>query len=128
MRFGSTPTDAVERLRTAFERRIGAKNLGTIPRLEIAVEFGAARDWGLTLASDLEDYRAGSLSWDKIDRGAIVYSDPGLRQMFAGGLDRTGMPDSFGSYVSRRILRGKRNCQVVLNARSRSPGATLRAG
>ena len=32
-----------------------------------------ARLWGEALARDLADYAAGKISWDEIDRGAILY-------------------------------------------------------
>lgn len=87
MRAGSTPSQAIERMRVVSERRGSSQQLDTFPRLETAVEYGAAREWGLALARDLEDYRAGRLSWDKIDRGAIIHSDPGCgKSVLAGSL------------------------------------------
>jgi cell division protease FtsH len=57
MRSGSTPTQALDRMRAAFERRGGAKQLDNFPLLEDAVEYGEAQKWGLALARDLDDYR-----------------------------------------------------------------------
>lgn len=48
------------------------------PDLHTAVEWGAAREWGLTLARDMHDYRHGLISWSAVDRGAIFYSAPGM--------------------------------------------------
>ena len=87
MRSGSTPSQAIERMRAVSERRGGAERLDTFPALETAVEYGAAREWGLALARDLEDYRAGKLPWSAIDRGAIVYSPPGCgKSVLAGSI------------------------------------------
>ncbi len=87
MRAGSTPSQAIERMRVVSERRGSSQQLDTFPTLETAVEYGAAREWGLALARDLEDYRAGRLSWDTIDRGAIIHSDPGCgKSVLAGSL------------------------------------------
>jgi hypothetical protein len=89
MRLGSTPKQAIKRLRAAFERRGGPEKTGEIPCLETAVEYGAAREWGLSLARDLEDYRAGRISWDKIDRGAVFYSEPGCgKSVLAGSISQ----------------------------------------
>jgi cell division protease FtsH len=87
MRSGSTPSQAIERMRAVSERRGGAQRLDNFPALETAVEYGAAREWGLALARDLEDYRAGKLPWSAIDRGAIVYSPPGCgKSVLAGSI------------------------------------------
>jgi hypothetical protein len=87
MRSGSTPKQAIERLKAAFECRVGTNRTETFPLLENAVEYGEAQKWGLALARDLEDYRAGKISWDKLDRGAIFYSDPGCgKSVLAGSL------------------------------------------
>jgi cell division protease FtsH len=87
MRAGSTPKQALERLRAAFERRGGGKRSDQFPVLENAVEYGDAQKWALALARDLEDYRAGRISWDKVDRGAIIYSEPGFgKSVLAGSI------------------------------------------
>jgi cell division protease FtsH len=87
IRRGSTPLQAIERLRAVSEHRVGAQRLDNFPALESAVEYGAAREWGLALARDLEDFRAGKLPWSAIDRGAIVYSPPGCgKSVLAGSI------------------------------------------
>jgi cell division protease FtsH len=87
MRAGSTKKQAVERMRTVFERRADAQRVERYPRLEDAVEYGAAQKWGLDLARDLDDYRSGQLTWDKIDRGAVFYSEPGCgKSVLAGSI------------------------------------------
>jgi hypothetical protein len=63
MRSGSTPTQALERLRAAKARHNGVQQTATVPLLGTAVEYGAAREWGLALARDIADYRAGRLPW-----------------------------------------------------------------
>jgi cell division protease FtsH len=87
MRSGSTASQAIERMRAVSVGRGGAQRLDKFPALETAVEYGAAREWGLALARDLEDYRAGTLPWSAIDRGAIVHSPPGCgKSVLAGSL------------------------------------------
>jgi len=76
MRAGSTPAQAVQRLKLASRQRVGSQE-ARAPLLETAVEYGAAREWGLSLARDIADYRAGRLAWRDVDRGAVFYSEPG---------------------------------------------------
>jgi hypothetical protein len=77
MRPGSTPSQALARLRIAAKRRDHRQGTEGAPLLETAVEYGAAREWGLALARDIADFRAGRLPWSACDRGAIFHSDPG---------------------------------------------------
>jgi hypothetical protein len=76
MRAGSTPAQAVQRLKLASRQRVGSQE-ARAPLLETAVEYGAAREWGLSLARDIADYRAGRIAWRDVDRGAVFYSEPG---------------------------------------------------
>jgi hypothetical protein len=76
MRAGSTPSQVVQRLKIASRQRVGSQE-ARAPLLETAVEYGAAREWGLSLAKDIADYRAGRLAWRDVDRGAVFYSEPG---------------------------------------------------
>ncbi|MCW3062642.1 MAG: hypothetical protein JWQ02_4463, partial [Capsulimonas sp.] len=46
--------------------------------LQLAVEYGAARDWGLALANDLKLHISGLLPWHEIDHSAIIFGPPGL--------------------------------------------------
>jgi cell division protease FtsH len=78
MRFGSTPAQAVERLRSAAARVAGSNmSSGSVPLLETAVEYGDARLWGLSLARDINDYRAGKIPWSQCPKGVVFYSEPG---------------------------------------------------
>lgn len=74
----SSPAEIIDRLRNAAVAARGSARVERLPNLEDAIEYGAARTWGLTLAKDLNDYRAGRLDWQSVDRGAVLYSEPGL--------------------------------------------------
>ncbi|CAN7238880.1 AAA family ATPase [Pararhizobium sp. LjRoot255] len=39
--------------------------------------YGKAKDWGLQLAEDLRAWRAGEITWDDVDRGALLFGPPG---------------------------------------------------
>jgi cell division protease FtsH len=77
MRAKSRPRDVVARLAAASKARTGIAPTVRLPDLETAVEYGAAREWGLALARDFHDFRAGLIPWSALDRGAILYSRPG---------------------------------------------------
>lgn len=77
-RANSSPADIIARLRKAVTNAGGAGTTERLPKLEDAVEYGDARTWGLALARDLADYRAGRLDWQSVDRGAVLFSEPGL--------------------------------------------------
>jgi cell division protease FtsH len=93
MRAGSTPAQALQRLKIASRQRVGSQETGA-PLLETAVEFGAAREWGLSLARDIADYRAGRLAWRDVDRGAVFFGPPGTgKSVIAGSIAQAcGIP------------------------------------
>ncbi len=83
-RANSSPVEIIERLQKASPATRGAGTAERLPNLAEAIEYGAARTWGLSLAQDLADYRAGRLDWQEVDRGAVLFSEPGLgKTLFA---------------------------------------------
>lgn len=48
------------------------------PALEELAGYGAAREWGLNLVTDLRDYRAGRLDWECIEKGLLLVGPPGV--------------------------------------------------
>lgn len=78
MRPGSDAREVVARISAAAASRTGRVDNDDVPDLASAVEYGAARDWGLSLARDMREFRAGRLPWSALDRGAIFHSAPGM--------------------------------------------------
>jgi cell division protease FtsH len=83
-RKNSSAAEIVERLGKASAALRGAGSAQRLPLLETAVEYGQARIWGLALARDIKDFKAGRIGWDAVDRGVVLYSEPGLgKSLFA---------------------------------------------
>lgn len=48
------------------------------PSLEELSGYGAAREWGMNLVTDLREYRAGRLDWEAIEKGLLLVGPPGV--------------------------------------------------
>jgi hypothetical protein len=83
---------ALRRLRDTVDRTPAptAAPLSTGPTLADLSGLGAATDWGLELARDLDDFKAGLIPWDDVDIGALISGPPGTgKTLFAEALART---------------------------------------
>lgn len=77
---GSGPQRIAQRLAAAAVAIRGEVSEERLPDLADAVEYGEAQRWGLLLARDVADFRAGKISWAEADlpRGIVLQSEPGL--------------------------------------------------
>jgi cell division protease FtsH len=80
----SRPQQIVDRLARATARQMGSDDEQSLPALETAIEYGAARKWALDLAQDISDLRKGLIGWSDISRGVVLYGEPGTgKTLFA---------------------------------------------
>jgi ATP-dependent Zn protease len=81
----------LRRLRETADRATVQKvERGTGPTIADLSGLGAAGEWGLELARDLSDFKAGLIAWDELDSGALISGPPGTgKTLFAEALART---------------------------------------
>jgi hypothetical protein len=82
----------LRRLRETADRPAVKKAapVATGPTLVDLSGLGPAREWGIELARDLVDFRAGLITWDDVDTGALISGPPGTgKTLFAEALART---------------------------------------
>lgn len=92
LRKTSSPAKTVAAMRklSAAAARPVSGSRPDAPRLEDLHGYGEAQTWGLDLAQDLADWRAGTLPWSDVDRGVLLSGPPGTgKTTFAAALART---------------------------------------
>lgn len=121
---------AVKRLRNlaGANARKKASDADEGPGLDDLHGYGAAKEWGLTLASDLRDYRDGRIPWADVDRGMLLSGPPGTgKTSFARALTKTcGVPLVVGTLAEWQaaghlgdLLRAMR--RTFADARGQAP-------
>jgi cell division protease FtsH len=104
------------------------------PRLQDLHGYGAAKDWGLELKRDLEDYKAGRISWDDVDNGLLLSGPPGcgkttFAQALANSLGAHLVVGSYSAWIGTKdghqgnLLRAMRD--AFKEARANSPCVLL---
>lgn len=76
-------------------------------RLEDLHGYGAAKEWGLQLAKDLEAWRTGKLKWSDVDRGLLLSGPPGVgKTIFAKALAETAGVNFVATSVTQWQAKG----------------------
>lgn len=70
---GRSATQCIRALEEVVRRKAEADDG---PLLQDLYGYGAAQTWGVQLAADLDDYRAGKLLWEDIDNRSLLLSGP----------------------------------------------------
>lgn len=76
--------DVLVRLESAANQMPKTRSASDTPRLAQMSGYGAAKQWGLNLAKDLQAWSAGELPWSEVDRGIILSGPPGVGKTIFG--------------------------------------------
>ena len=90
LRQDEAPRVMVERIRKAMKSKTGSDVDLTAPRLEDLHGYGSAATWGMRVVSDVNDFRAGRVTWSDVAGPAVLHGPPGTgKTLFARALARS---------------------------------------
>lgn len=103
----SSPADILERLRKTGAALRTPGTVERLPKLHDAVEYGAAREWGLLVAKDVADLKAEKLkNWkDTGGRAAVLHGISGLGKTTFGRVLASALDAHFLSFSCAELFQ-----------------------
>lgn len=87
LRRGRPVSEVIRRLSEVIvqqELPVQRKPEKDVPALSEMHGYGDAKQWGISLARDINDWQNGDITWDDIDRGIVLSGPPGVgKSIFA---------------------------------------------
>jgi cell division protease FtsH len=114
---GSGPQRIARRLAAAAAVVKGEIPAEVLPDLANAVEYGKAQQWGLGLARDIAEYRAGKIGWSDLPRGICLHGQPGTgKSLYSRILARACSLPLVSTSVADWFTRNQGYLNDVINA------------
>lgn len=109
LRRGRPIRNALTRLAetSALDAKQSSRTREGLPPLQDLYGYGVAKEWGLELAQDLNDWQRGKIDWSEVDTGIVLSGPPGVgKTQFAAALARQCSVTIIATSLARWQARG----------------------